>query len=64
MYGAVIGDIVGSTYKLHNVKSDDFELVPQGSSFKDDTVLSVAVVEKLLNERLAMVDSKEYKNAG
>ncbi len=59
MYGAVIGDIVGSTYELHNVKSETFELFPQGSSFTDDTVLTVAVAEKLLNERLAVVDSKE-----
>lgn len=59
MYGAIIGDIVGSTYELHNVKTEDFELFPQGSSFTDDTVLSVAVAEKILNEHLARIDSKE-----
>lgn len=59
MYGAIIGDIVGSTYEWHNVKIEDFELFPQGSHFTDDTVLSVAVAEKLLSERLSSVDSDE-----
>lgn len=28
MYGAILGDIVGSTYELHNVKTEQFELFP------------------------------------
>lgn len=40
MYGAVLGDIIGSTYELHNVKSENIDLFPAGSTFTDDTVLS------------------------
>lgn len=35
MLGAIIGDIVGSTREWHNVKTEDFELLPQGSRFTD-----------------------------
>lgn len=61
MYGAVLGDIIGSTYEWHNVKSEDFDLFPAGSTFTDDTVLSVAVAEKILNqEKSAMSSRKSY----
>lgn len=61
MYGAVFGDIIGSTYELHNVKTQDFELFPSGSQFTDDTVLSIAVAEKILNEQNTYInDRKSY----
>lgn len=59
MYGAVFGDIIGSTYELHNVKTENFELFPSGSQFTDDTVLSVAVAEKILNEQNACINDKK-----
>lgn len=59
MFGAIIGDIIGSTYEWHNVKTEDFELFPQGSRFTDDTVLSVAVAEKILNSHLSAVNSRK-----
>lgn len=31
MLGAIIGDIVGSTREMRNIKTEDFELVPQGN---------------------------------
>ncbi|MGN0537330.1 MAG: ADP-ribosylglycohydrolase family protein [Acutalibacteraceae bacterium] len=49
MYGALIGDIIGSTYEWHNVKTEDFDLFPVGSHFTDDTVLSVATADTLLS---------------
>lgn len=61
MLGAVIGDIVGSTYEVHNVKTKDFKLFPRDSHFTDDTVLSVAVAETLLNrEHSDMNPRKSY----
>ena len=51
MYGAVFGDIIGSTYESHNVKTEDFELFPAGSTFTDDTVMSIAVADKLLHQQ-------------
>lgn len=49
MYGALLGDIIGSTYEWHNVKTEEFELFPRGSRFTDDTVLSVAVADAILH---------------
>lgn len=31
MLGAVVGDIIGSTYEFIDMKDYDFELLPQGS---------------------------------
>lgn len=59
MYGAVLGDIIGSVYELRNVKTEQFLLFPVGSIFTDDTVLSVAVAEKILREKTMSIGSKE-----
>ena len=48
LLGAIIGDIVGSTREWHNIKIEDFELVPAGSRFTDDTVMTLAVAEWLM----------------
>ena len=50
MLGAIIGDIVGSTREWSNVKTEDFELVPEGSRFTDDTVKTLAVAEWLMTD--------------
>lgn len=50
MLGAIIGDIVGSTREWHNIKTEDFELVPKGSRFTDDTVMTLAVAEWLVDD--------------
>ena len=50
MLGAIIGDIVGSTREWHNIKTEDFELVPTGSRFTDDTVMTLAVAEWLMTD--------------
>ncbi len=50
MLGAIIGDIVGSTREWHNIKSEDFELLPPGSCFTDDTVMTLAVAEWLMTD--------------
>ena len=50
MLGAIVGDIVGSTRELHNSKTVEFELVPKGSRFTDDTVMSLAVAEWLMRD--------------
>ena len=40
LYGALFGDIAGSTYEFHPVQSKEFALWPAGSKFTDDTVLT------------------------
>lgn len=54
MLGAIIGDIVGSTREWHNVKTEDFELLPEGSRYTDDTVMTLAVAKWLMDETLRM----------
>ena len=48
MWGAIIGDIVGSIYEFHNIKTKDFELFSPDCFFTDDTVMTVAVAKALL----------------
>jgi ADP-ribosylglycohydrolase len=51
MLGAIIGDIIGSTFEFIDFKSKDFELFPPGSKFTDDTVLTIAVADAIINDR-------------
>lgn len=48
MLGAIAGDIIGSAYERHNTSRYDFELFSKHSTFTDDTVLTVAVMDHLL----------------
>ena len=58
MYGAIIGDIVGSTYEFNNVKTRDFPLFPQGSDFTDDSIMTFAVAKALFRAREEQVSFK------
>lgn len=50
MYGAIAGDIIGSPYEFdRGHKKKEFELFAEGAAFTDDTVMTVAVAEALLN---------------
>jgi len=49
MIGAIAGDIIGSVYEGHNIKRTDFPLFDAGCRFTDDTVLTVAVADAILN---------------
>lgn len=48
MFGAIIGDIVGSVYEFDNIKTKDFEFFDKRCFFTDDTVMSVAVADALM----------------
>lgn len=48
MLGSIIGDIVGSTYEFNNIKTKQFPLFTEGSDFTDDSVLSIAIAQWLL----------------
>ena len=49
MYGAILGDIIGSPYERHNIKSKDFPLFSKRSRFTDDTVMTLAVASGLMS---------------
>lgn len=50
MLGAVFGDIVGSSYEWHNVKTKDFPLERPGTRYTDDSVMTLAVAKWLLED--------------
>jgi ADP-ribosylglycohydrolase len=49
MIGAVAGDIIGSFYEAFPTKATDFPLFHKDCRFTDDTVLTVAVADWILN---------------
>ena len=50
MYGAILGDMIGAPYEFdRGNKTKDFALFTGGSNFTDDTVMTIAVAEALLN---------------
>lgn len=49
MIGAIIGDIAGSRFEWHNIKTKEFELLMRDCHFTDDTVMSLAVCEALMS---------------
>jgi ADP-ribosylglycohydrolase len=48
MLGAIAGDVIGSVYEHHRIKTKDFPLFSPGCDFTDDTVLTVAVAKAIL----------------
>lgn len=49
MLGAIAGDIAGSIYEWHNVKSKDIPLFTEKCFFTDDSVLTVALADTILS---------------
>lgn len=47
--GAVIGDVIGSVYEWNNIKSTEFDLLNPKCKYTDDTVLTIAVTDSILN---------------
>ena len=52
MYGAILGDMIGAPYEFdRGGKTKDFPLFIPASQFTDDTVMTIAVAEALLETR-------------
>ena len=49
MLGAIIGDIVGSIYEFDNIKTKDFNLFTNEMFFTDDTVMTIAIADAIIN---------------
>ncbi len=49
MIGAIIGDIAGSRFEWNNTKSKDFDLLHFRCAFTDDSVMTMAVAQALLD---------------
>ena len=78
MYGAILGDMIGAPFEFdRGDKTKDFPLFSEDSHFTDDTVMTVAVAEALMDTlgqdddaiRAALVSSmrkwgRKYPHAG
>ena len=51
MIGAVIGDVVGSRFEFRNRLSKEFEFLHPDCEFTDDTVMTCAVAQGLMDSR-------------
>lgn len=60
MLGAIAGDIIGSVYEVIDIKTTDFPLFSERSTFTDDTVLTVAVADSILNDIPYEINLKRY----
>jgi ADP-ribosylglycohydrolase len=60
MIGAIAGDIIGSVYEYTPTKTLDFPLFSQDSELTDDTVLTVAVADCLLNKKDYVKTFRDY----
>ena len=49
MIGSIIGDVIGSVFEFNNIDNENFELFGPKSTFTDDSVLTVATAEVILN---------------
>lgn len=56
MKGAIIGDIAGSAYEFAPIKSKTIDLFPPEADYTDDTVLTIAVADAIMN-------NKSYKDS-
>ena len=62
MFGAILGDIIGSPYEFdRGQKVKDFPLFKESSIFTDDTVMTIAVAEALMEADETMEDEEIRK---
>ena len=59
MIGAIIGDIAGSRFEWHNIKTKEFDLLTHKCYFTDDTVMSLAICEALMRSKTNYSDLSE-----
>jgi len=68
MLGAIAGDIIGSRFEVIPTKSRDFDLFTELNDFTDDTVLTVAIADAILQgssyEENLKAFGRRYPDAG
>jgi ADP-ribosylglycohydrolase len=68
MLGAIAGDVIGSVYESQPIKTTQFQLFSPGSTYTDDSVLTMAIADAILNDIDYSVALKQwgcqYPNAG
>ena len=70
--GAIAGDIIGSVYEWHPIKTKEFELFSRKSIFTDDTVMTLGIAKWLCEDKTSkealirnlQIIGNQYPNAG
>jgi ADP-ribosylglycohydrolase len=60
MIGAIAGDIIGSVFEWHNIKTTEFQLIDPKSFFTDDSVLTIALADSILSDTPYEILLKDY----
>lgn len=59
MLGAIIGDIIGSRFEWHNIKTKEFELFVKECRPTDDSIMTLAIAKALL-----CCDGRDFSQLG
>jgi len=60
LIGAIAGDVIGSVYEMNNIKSTEFDLFTDDCMFTDDTVMTIALADCILNNKQLASTFQEY----
>ena len=60
MIGAIAGDIIGSVYEWNRIKTKQFKLFSPDCYFTDDSVLTIALADSILNDEDYGTTMKSY----
>ena len=63
LFGAIAGDIIGSVYEFTRQKEYDFPLFSDASSYTDDSILTIAVADAILNKGSYLENIQKYARA-
>lgn len=63
MIGAIIGDIAGSRFEFNNIRNKKFNLFDAGCNYTDDTILTIAVADAIINKKDFGTTILEYAKA-
>lgn len=62
-YGAILGDMIASPYEFKNrIRSREFEFFNPECHFTDDTIMTIATMDAILNNKSYGVAYKEWGN--
>jgi ADP-ribosyl-[dinitrogen reductase] hydrolase len=50
MYGAILGDLIGSPWEFNRIKHRNFPLLSKQCVYTDDTIMTVAIADALLHD--------------
>lgn len=51
MFGAIVGDVIGSRFERYNYKGKDFQMFHESCKMTDDSILTIAVADAYLNKK-------------